>query len=622
MKRTVFASVSALLLCIAPALGQGDAEVIGRIVEEGKNNSRVWEYLTYLSEDIGPRLTGSTRMMEANAWTRDVFHSLGLKNAQLHKWGELPVRFDRGPSTARMIEPLEREFEFTTRAWSAGTPGAVQGVLLKRPKTMEALDAMRDQLEGAWVLSEPRQRRRGRRGRGRREPPSDAEKAAQELRQKITDELQGAGIAGLIIGSGSDLVHTGAARGWRDLEFDNLPSEVGVYVRRSDYDALNSRLADGEKVEVEIDLQNHFVDGPFGMFNTVAEIPGTQWPEQVIIISGHLDSWDGPGSDGAQDNGTGSAVTLEAARILMAAGAKPKRTIRFCLWSGEEQGILGSRGYVKSLSPEELANISAVFVDDGGTNYEGGLSCIASMEDMLREATAAVNEAFPDMPVKISVRERMPRGGGSDHSSFNRVGVPGFFWAEHGSGGRESKNYRFIHHTQHDTMRYAVREYLVQSATCAAITAYNLAMADTLLPRQEEEPQSESRADRNRDDEPAKPFKVAESPASGTWKLTLAEEEATISIEISDDGRVRGKLSAIFGDGDLEVGTFDAESGAIKFSYESEMGQIKFDAKIKDDEMTGTLSVADRFTRDFTATRVVEEKADAQKSDAQSAAKK
>src|SRR5262249_28427767 len=153
------------------------------------------------------------------------------------------------------------------------------------------------------------------------------------------------------------------------------------------------------------------------------------------IVSGHLDSWDGQGSQGAQDNGVGSSTTLETARILMAAGVKPKRTIRFCLWTGEEQGLLGSKAYVKSLSDEEKANISAVFVDDGGTNFDGGLQCVKDMEAMLTMAVEPVNKAFPDMPVKINVRERMPRGGGSDHASFNAENIPGFFWDETGSGG-------------------------------------------------------------------------------------------------------------------------------------------------------------------------------------------
>src|SRR5690606_35229748 len=143
-----------------------------------------------------------------------------------------------------------------------------------------------------------------------------------------------------------------------------------VEVRRSDYDAMNSRLADGEEVHVAFELNHTFIEGPIPCYNTIGEIPGTERPDEVVIVSGHLDSWDGPGSQGTVDNGTGSSVTIEAARILMAADAKPKRTIRFILWTGEEQGLLGSRAYVESLSDEEKAKISAVFVDDSGTNRE------------------------------------------------------------------------------------------------------------------------------------------------------------------------------------------------------------------------------------------------------------
>src|SRR5262249_28296865 len=190
-----------------------------------------------------------------------------------------------------------------------------------------------------------------------------------------------------IVASSNELVVTGGARNWRELDYKNLSKDVSITIRRSDYDALNSRLADGEEVVIEADLQHRFIEGPIPLYDVVAEIKGTTWPEQVIIVSGHLDSWDGPGSQGAQDNGVGSATTLETARILTAVGVKPKRTIRFCLWTGEEQGLLGSREYVKALTDDEKANISAVFVDDGGTNYDGGLQCVESMSPML---TAAV----------------------------------------------------------------------------------------------------------------------------------------------------------------------------------------------------------------------------------------
>ena len=210
----------------------------------------------------------------------------------------------------------------------------------------------------------------------------------------------------------------------------------------------------------------------------VAEIPGTEKADEVVIVSGHLDSWDGPGSQGALDNGTGSCTAMEAARILCKASAKPKRTIRFILWTGDEQGLFGSQGYVRDHATE-MPKISAVFVDDGGTNYQGGYVGIASQQSIFETAIAPMNVAFPDMPVKFEVRDKMPRGGGSDHASFNAVGVPGFFTIETGRS-----DYTFVHHTQHDRYEMAIPEYLVQSGTCHAVVSYNLACAGQMVPRQ------------------------------------------------------------------------------------------------------------------------------------------
>lgn len=442
------------------------AVMIGKIIDEGKNRSQVMDHLRHLTEEIGPRLTASSRVYQANEWTRDKFASWGLANAHMWQWGTFPVGFDRGPCIGRMLEPVERDFEFTASAWTAGTPGPVKGPVYKEPVSEEALNALIAELEaedktikGAWILQKPT-------SRGVRDTPDGMPERLREM-----------GIAGMIQPRRGELVHTGG-RGWRDLTNDNLPTEVTVRVRRSDYDAMNSRLSDGEEVIVEFDLQHTFMAGPVATYNTIAEIPGTTHADEVVIISAHLDSWDGPGSQGCVDNGTGSSVTLEAARILAAVGAKPKRTIRFILWTGEEQGLLGSKAYVESLSEEELSRISAVFVDDGGTNYQGGLTCVKEMVDMLRWATAPVGYAFPELPMVIDLADEMPRGGASDHASFNRAGVPGFFWKETGRA-----DYRYAWHTQNDTYDQGIPEYLIQSATCSAVTAFNLANAETMLPR-------------------------------------------------------------------------------------------------------------------------------------------
>jgi carboxypeptidase Q len=176
---------------------------------------------------------------------------------------------------------------------------------------------------------------------------------------------------------------------------------------------------------------------------------------------------------------------MEAARLLMAAGAKPERTIRFILWDGEEQGLLGSAAYVKQLQEAgTLDTIVACFVDDGGTNYQGGLPAMAEQRDLLAAATAPVNGQFFDtvsnkpLNVDITVSDSLGSVGGSDHASFNRVGVPGFYWREVGRA-----DYGYGWHTQNDTLALAIPEYLMQSATCSAVTAYNLACTPEKFPR-------------------------------------------------------------------------------------------------------------------------------------------
>ncbi|MFI4898359.1 MAG: M28 family metallopeptidase, partial [Phycisphaerales bacterium JB059] len=306
--------------------------------------------------------------------------------------------------------------------------------------------------------------------------------------------------AGFISTSMDERVWTTSANGWRERPAGEYPIDVEVNIRQSDYDFINSRVADGAEVFAEFDLPHTISDGPVPCYNVVAEITGVEKPDEVVIVSAHLDSWDGPGSQGAIDNGTGVSVVMEAARILAKAGARPKRTIRFILWTGEEQGLLGSRGYVASLSQEELDKISAVFVDDGGTNYEGGLPAADYMVDYLAAATAPINgrvfsdtayeaaladddpsndfhAGFMDVNIRPTGR-RIDTHSGSDHAPFNAVGVPGFFWDETGRA-----NYRYAWHTQRDRVDQAIGEYLTQSSTNMAVVAYNLAMAPELLPR-------------------------------------------------------------------------------------------------------------------------------------------
>jgi hypothetical protein len=605
----------------APNIPMGDADTIERIIQEGMNNSHVMSILSTLTEEYGPRLTGSTRLQTAQRWARDQFSSWGMSNAQLHEWGTIATRFDRGPSTGKVFlvnsDPDKenkklRDLEFSTLAWSRGTDGPTSGKVMHLPETLAEYEANAGEYADAWVLIKPSYTGRGgvrSTGYLMRQRMDDRHNIRKDIETKAVaasentdanaadsnawngffdyhgtpvpavltidestnppsgtmtiegfsegpiseftrdgdsvkfhwkhamgasnieltfdgDTAKGVsnsssgnsfdltfskGAApteeaeadtpetvmamvlkenpnGFISSSKDERVWTTSSNNWIERELSDYPEDIEINVRQSDYDYIAARANEGVDIVVEFDLDHTLTAGPVPVYNVIAEIQGTEFPDEVIVVSGHIDSWDGPGSMGTSDNGTGSAVTIEAARILASLGVQPKRTIRFCLWGGEEQGLLGSKGYINSLSDEEKAKISAAFVDDGGTNYQGGIPAADFMVDYLAAATAPINGRFYSETdgkfLNVNIRptgEKINTHGGSDHASFNREGVPGFFWDEVGRA-----DYSYTWHTQNDTFDAAIEEYLVQSATNTAVVAYNLANAPGLLPRASE----------------------------------------------------------------------------------------------------------------------------------------
>ncbi len=449
------------LACLSVgARAQGDPAVVEKIIAEGKTNNQTRAHLEYLTGQIGARLTTSLALQRACEWTAKKFREFGCENVHLEEWGEWPVGFDRGRGhVGRMVTPFARNFEFTTRSWTPGTNGLQRGQAMMLPESVDVAKLNAAKFKGAWVLM-PRLQ-------GRVTPE---QRTAQDA---IWAAVKAAGPLGQVTSSRNELVITS---GSYNFKWEERPTDVSVMVRASDYDAISQSMTTGYTA-LEFNLVQSMRQGPVKLYNVIADIRGTEFPDEIVIVSGHLDSWDGPGSTGTCDNGTGTMVALEAARLLNAAGAKPKRTIRFIMWTGEEQGLHGSRRYVE-MHRAELDKISAVFVDDGGTNYSGGLVCVEAMRPMLEQAIAPLNEAFPTLPVTVRVQNTMPRGGGSDHAPFNQAGVPGFFWSETGVA-----DYNYVHHTQHDNIAAAINAYLVQSSVAAAVTSYNVACADSLLPR-------------------------------------------------------------------------------------------------------------------------------------------
>jgi len=448
MKRLAVCTLLLLALGALPQtlVASEHSEAVDRILATASEKSEVMDHLDFLVNRIGPRLTSSDELQHACEWARDRFASFGIDNAHLEEWGTFPVGFNRGPASGWMITPEAKALHFGTNSWTAGTQGRQRGPALMAPEDETKIDEMGPSVHGAWILG----------------------RVNRDLREKLI----ALGVAGFVTPTRNDLIVTS---GNYRIDWDDLPTTPIINMVPDDYNAITALLGEGKPVELEFDIRNYFVKGPVHLYNVIADTPATENPEEYVIVGGHIDSWDG--ATGTTDNGTGCATTLEAARILMASDVKPKRTIRFMLWSGEEQGLLGSRAYVEA-HPELMDKISAVLVHDGGTNYLSGINSTEAMLPDLEGVFAPVVSLDPEYPFEVRKVDGL-RGGGSDHASFLGKGVPGFFWNQAGSA-----NYTHTHHTQWDTYDSAIPEYQRHSSTVIALGAYGIANLDHLLSRE------------------------------------------------------------------------------------------------------------------------------------------
>jgi carboxypeptidase Q len=443
----------------AIALAGTEKTDIARLVSAGREDSQVMEHLDYLVNRIGARLTSSDNLQTACEWSRDRFKSFGIENARLEKWGDFPVGFNRGPWTGKMVAPAEKALTFATNSWTAGTKGVIRGKAVVAPTNDEELAKVKDKLAGAYILTTA--------------GPVRGNRPAEEFPKKLEAVYASAKIAGVIRPGRGELIHTD---GNYKISWDALPTTPQITLLKAQFDEIAGLLKEDKAVELEFDIRNHFKKGPIPLYNVVADIIGSEFPDEYVIVGGHIDSWDG--ATGTTDNGTGCATTLEAARLIMKAGIKPRRTIRFMLWSGEEQGLFGSEAYVKA-HPDLIKKISAVLVHDGGTNYLSGIGVTKAMKKDIDEVFAPIVGLDNTMPFTIREVPGLRAGGGSDHVPFIAAGAPGFFWGQKGKA-----NYNTTHHTQHDTYDRAIPEYQKHSSIVAALGSLGIANLDHLLSRE------------------------------------------------------------------------------------------------------------------------------------------
>ena len=473
-----------------------------KILSTATKDSEIMLNLTYLSDVIGPRLTGSAALKRANDWAAEKMKSYGLSHVDLEGW-TIPAGWERGSATARIIEPDNgRSLSLASLGWTPGTKGKIEAdVVIFNAKNSKELLPYKGKLKDAIVLRGPpavvrpfnepappprtTPTRPGESATPEKKPepgkepdkttppirPNYAEQMA--FRRELMEFLRTEGAAVLLQDAAKPLNLLTTTGGWQGTDRASATEPLPAAYMAHEHYALLHRLASRPgmaKTRVAIEITNKQLPGPVAVYNTVGEIRGSEKPDEFVILGAHLDSWDL--AQGTTDNGTGTAVVLEAARILARSAVKPRRTIRFVLFTGEEQGLHGSRAYVQK-HKEELPRISMCLVHDTGTGKVTGIGLQgrAILKPLLESELAALK----DLGCKdVNLRSM----GGSDHASFEKEGVPGF------AVQQDMSEYRLTHHSQSDTMDKAHEPDLIQGAQVMAVTALRIANMPQLLPRE------------------------------------------------------------------------------------------------------------------------------------------
>lgn len=457
-----------------------------QILDEIKDHNQIMPNLEYLSDMIGGRLTGSENMDKASHWTQSKFQEYGLSNVHLEPW-KISHAWYRGTAEALIVSPAVHPITIAAEGWSPSTDGSVTGpAVYVEARTEEDLEKYRGKLKNAIVITSPpptvpapyeapaqpenrpyrppfelpaflRPQRPGQPNR-----PAPFRFFQQEM-QFFKDQ----GVAAVFRDSNKpDGLMTMTGEGGADFHIGELPA---AFITHEDY-ALIWRLLQRGTEQIEVNIHTSFSPEPVTVYNTVAELPGSD-PNQVVILGAHLDSWDL--AEGTTDNGTGSIVVLEAARALKALGLQPKRTIRFLLFSGEEEGLVGSRKYVAA-HQADLGKIDAILVHDTGSGRVLTLGLHGNYQDrqMVDHILAPLNRLGLGL-LEPSVSLEF----GTDHASFNEEGVPGFWCSQ------DPYNYGITHHSQADTFDKANKDNLVEGAQVMAAWAWNTANWPETFPR-------------------------------------------------------------------------------------------------------------------------------------------
>lgn len=485
---------------------------IQSIRNEGLNNSQVMKTAFYLTDVSGPRLSNSPGLKRAQDWAVSTLKSYGLENVKLEPWGKFGKGWQVEKNYAAMTAPYYSAIIASPKAWTPGTNGIVKSDIMlidiSKIDTITKMDAYKGKLKGKiLIFDSPAVLETSFRADGTRytedellkmtEPPSapaagqrgfTPEQMAQlrktrAMRSQVGDFLKSEG-AGLLLslsrGASHGTLFTTNGASYAEDAATVLPE---LEMSSEDYLRIIRLLKGGIKVEMEAEIKTQFFTKDLNGYNVIAEIPGTDktLKNEIVMLGGHLDSWHA--ATGATDNAAGSAVMIEAVRIIKALNLNPKRTIRIALWSSEEQGLFGSRNYVANhygnartmeLKPDH-EKVSAYYNLDNGTGKIRGIYTQGNPE--AGTIFQSWLSPFKDLGATTITNRNT---GGTDHLAFDAVGIPGFQFIQDGIeyGSR-------THHTNMDTYDRLIADDLKQSATIVAAFVYNTAQRENKIPRKE-----------------------------------------------------------------------------------------------------------------------------------------
>ncbi len=503
MRSTKFVITVLVFLLAIPMLAQipgekVDLDAIYRIKEEGLNRSQVMQILSYLTDVYGPRLTGSPQTKAAGEWARNKLNEWELAQVSLETWGPFGRGWTNEKFYARALSTTNFPVIAYPKAWTPGTNGPVTAEVLPAVINNEQdFDKYRGQLRGKYVMTTAmrdvpamfeapgrrftddelatlsnQQIQTGQRGGG---PGPQNNQRFNERRLKFF--LDEGVVATIDPGAGSGGTVFVQGGGGRNASDPPVPAQVVIAVEH--YGRIWRLLEKKIPVRLEMDIQNKFYDDDLNSFNVVGEIPGTDKADELVMLGGHFDSWHT--GTGATDNAAGSAVMMEAVRILKATGLKMRRTVRIGLWTGEEEGILGSRAYVTEhfADRRDMKLKPAHGKFSGYFNVDNGTGAIRGVYLQGNEAVAPIFQAWMQPFRNLGMTTLTIRNtGGTDHTSFDAVGLPGFQFIQ------DAVEYNSrTHHSNMDVYERVQAADMMKNAVIVASFVYHAANRDEKLPR-------------------------------------------------------------------------------------------------------------------------------------------